>query len=896
MDARFTCLVFLLFTVVYSKSNNLEITSLHVQSDIRYRFATTLVTSTVANSDNKSVEAKFDVTLPDAAFITEFVMEIDGKLYPGEINEKEKAKKKYETAKKKGQTAGIVSQKPRHTNRFSVDVNVAAESSVTFNLTYQELLERVYGEYEHIIYIDPGQIVEDFKIDVAIHESRDITKVSVPPIRNDILSDSSIDEGKNALVTINRPTTKSAMIHYAPTTDDQKQQSDQGISGLFVIEYDVERKFDGGEVLVVDGYFVHFFAPSGMKPIPKDILFILDVSGSMSGVKIQQQRDAMDKILQDLNEEDRFNIMEFSSQSTLWQESLVSVNSNTTLNAREFSQRMAASGGTKANDALEKGIQFLNNVELDSQRIKLIVFLTDGRAETASHKILKNVKTYNTKGITMFSLAFGNNADYTFIKKLAVQNKGIARRIFEDSDSSLQIKGFYDEISSATLQNLTFQYLGKDDEVVENVTRLSFDTFFDGKELIIAGKMSDDDVNEVDLVVTGDGSDGHIELSLDSDVNKGVPELTKPEDFHKITERIWAYLTIKQLLESAIEVDNAEEKTQLNQKALDLSLKYKFVTPLTSMVVTKPDEKDVGSFEENEDAQLALSGSSFITSSSVQQHGQPGSAYMNRAPLPVYDISRGSFYAGGGPSGGSFSGGAGGDPHFMVRMKDLELPVCFNIKAKNGEILQLVKDPVSGVTINAAVVESTARNEHGDFKTFFGVLVLRTLTVEIVVKPSSIYFNGASLSWDDKTVFRMENVAIIVKHVGRHDRTMMIDFGNDVIVSIRRHMKQDTNMAMSYLNIYIEKETGISQFASGVLGELVHKSTKLFQITLDKQGNEHGHFLEVGDGHMYRFYTNLDQKQNVITGEDTTCWNVPKPMEGLLDENISKYIVPDMHA
>ncbi|CAC5406521.1 unnamed protein product [Mytilus coruscus] len=809
MDVRFTCLVFLLFTVVNSKSNNLEITSLHVQSDIRYRFATTLVTSTVANNDNKSVEAKFDVTLPDAAFITEFVMEIDGQLYPGEINEKEKAKKKYETAKKKGQTAGIVSQKPRHTNRFSVDVNVAAESSVTFNLTYQELLERVYGEYEHIIYIDPGQIVEDFKIDVAIHESRDITKVSVPPIRNDIISDNSIDEGKNALVTIDRPTTKSAMIHYAPTIDDQKQQSDQGISGLFVIEYDVERKFDGGEVLVVDGYFVHFFAPSGMKPIPKDILFILDVSGSMTGVKIRQQRDAMDKILQDLNEEDRFNIMEFSSQSKLWQESLVSVNSNTTHNAREFSQKMLASGGTRANDALEKGIQFLNNVELDSQRIKLIVFMTDGRADTSSNIILKNVKTYNTKGITMFSLAFGNNADYTFIKKLAVQNKGIARRIFEDSDSSLQIKGFYDEISSATLQNLTFKYLGKDDEVVENVTRLNFDTFFDGKELIIAGKMSDDNVNEVDLVVTGDGSDGHIELSLDSDVNKGVLELTKPEDFHKITERIWAYLTIKQLLESAIAVDNAEEKIQLNQRALDLSLKYKFVTPLTSMVVTKPDEKDVGSFEENEDALLALSSGSHLTSSSgahftsssgshltsssILPHGQPGIVDFGQ-PLPFYDLSR-----------GSYSGGAGGDPHFMVRMKGLELPVCFNIKTKNGEILQLLKDPVSGVTINAGVVESTARNDHGDLKTFFGELVLRAPSVEIVVKPSSIYFNGASLSWDDKDVFRMENVAIIVKFVGRHDRTMTIDFGNDIIVTIRRHMKQDTNMALSYLNIYIGK-------------------------------------------------------------------------------------------
>ncbi|VDI39193.1 Hypothetical predicted protein [Mytilus galloprovincialis] len=173
--------------IVHSKTQNPRIYYMHITSDVKFRFATTLVTSKVANSAKASVEAHFEVTLPDAAFITEFVMEIDGQLYPGEINEKAKAKEKYDTAKKKGQSAGHVAQKPRHTNRFSVDVNVAAESKVTFNLTYQELLERVYEQYEHIIYVDPGQIVEDFKIDVYIHESREITKVSVPPLRNDII-------------------------------------------------------------------------------------------------------------------------------------------------------------------------------------------------------------------------------------------------------------------------------------------------------------------------------------------------------------------------------------------------------------------------------------------------------------------------------------------------------------------------------------------------------------------------------------------------------------------------------------------------------------------------------------------------------------------------------------
>ena len=123
-------------------------------------------------------------------------------------------------------------------------------------------------------------------------------------------------------------------------------------------------------------------------------------------------------------------------------------------------------------------------------------------------------------------------------------------------------------------------------------------------------------------------------------------------------------------------------------------------------------------------------------------------------------------------------------------------------------------------------MESTAINKHGDLKTFFGKLVLHAPSVKIVVKPSSIYVNGASQPWDDKNVFRMENVAIIVKHAGRHDRTITIDFGNDIIVTIRRHMKQDTNMAMSYLNIYIEKETGISPFASGVLGKELYKIIK----------------------------------------------------------------------
>jgi hypothetical protein len=220
-----------------------------------------------------------------------------------------------------------------------------------------------------------------------------------------------------------------------------------------------------------------------------------------------------------------------------------------------------------------KGITFLNTAEDDTKRMKLIVFLTDGQAESGRDFILKNVKNANSKGVAIFSLAFGNNADYTFIKKLAVNNRGIARKIFEDSDASLQIKGFFDEISSSALQNVTFKYLGNNEDILENATQMNFNTFFNGKELVIAGKLSEDDVKVVDLVVTGNGVDGHVKLTLESDIETNIPELTKEGDFTKITERIWAYLTIKQLLEQAIGENDDGEKKILNDRALELSLK-----------------------------------------------------------------------------------------------------------------------------------------------------------------------------------------------------------------------------------------------------------------------------------------------------------------------------------
>ena len=223
-----------------------------------------------------------------------------------------------------------------------------------------------------------------------------------------------------------------------------------------------------------------------------------------------------------------------------------------------------------------EGIDFFNKADNTTERAQVIFFLTDGErtsGETRAEIILENVRSKNSKVFPVYSLAFGRSADYEFVKKVAAQNNGLSRKIYEDSDATLQIKGFYDEVSAAVLKDVTFKYLDNGSSV-QNLTEISFPSYFSGSEIVVAGKIEENNVRLFDLSVEGLGSDGEVELSLSADVNdRSYPELIKPGDYVKITEKIWAYLTIKQLLQRSVAETETEVKERLKEQALELSLK-----------------------------------------------------------------------------------------------------------------------------------------------------------------------------------------------------------------------------------------------------------------------------------------------------------------------------------
>uniref|UniRef100_A0A665UNT7 Inter-alpha-trypsin inhibitor heavy chain H3 n=1 Tax=Echeneis naucrates TaxID=173247 RepID=A0A665UNT7_ECHNA len=482
----------------------------------------TVMTSVALNRANTSQEIFFDVELPKTAFITNFSMSVS--LSP--VKEKEKAKQQYEKAVSSGQTAGLVKASGRKMEKFSVSVNVAASSNVTFILTYEELLQRKMGKYEILTRVKPKEPVQ---IVADIYEPQGIAFVDAHAtfLSNDLLP-----------LVEKTVTDKKAHISFSPTLEQQRKcPGCDGtlIDGDFLINYDVNRAQSLGDIQVVNGYFVHFFAPPDLPRVPKNVVFVIDKSGSMGGRKIAQTREALLAILNDIHEEDHFGFVEFDDKIVPWKESLSKATTENVAEAIAYVKRIVDVGGTDINAAVLKGVDMLIKDKqanrLPERSVDMIILLTDGMPNSGeSHlpKIQENVRSAIGGNMSLYCLGFGNNVDYAFLDVMSKQNNGVARRIYEASDAALQLQGFYDEVASPLLSEVDLRY---PDNTVEFVTTNHFSQLFNGSEIVVAGRL--------DFQVQGQASA----------INWNVVYPDEEYIFGDFTERLWAYLTIQQLLE-----------------------------------------------------------------------------------------------------------------------------------------------------------------------------------------------------------------------------------------------------------------------------------------------------------------------------------------------------------
>ena len=236
---------------------------------------------------------------------------------------------------------------------------------------------------------------------------------------------------------------------------------------------------------------------------------------------------------------------------------------------------MDATGGTNINEALLRALKSSGLAQTKLNVTSMIIFLTDGdptEGVTDSDAITANVKKANSDGLVpIFSLAFGTGADFGLLKKISSQNSGFVRKIYEASDATLQLKGFFSEVASLLLTNVKFIYEGQ----VENVTESTVANYFQGSEVVVTGRVTDLLQGSVSAT-SANGSyltvfNPNDERSIPCGFIKcdPVPNVPETDESSFSLEKIWAYLTIKQLLEKS----ESQDDPTLRRKALDLSLK-----------------------------------------------------------------------------------------------------------------------------------------------------------------------------------------------------------------------------------------------------------------------------------------------------------------------------------
>uniref|UniRef100_H2S045 Inter-alpha-trypsin inhibitor heavy chain H3 n=1 Tax=Takifugu rubripes TaxID=31033 RepID=H2S045_TAKRU len=899
-----------------------EVHSFTVDCAVRSRFARTIMTSTAINKGNAAREISFEVELPKTAFISNFSMEIEEQVYVGQVKEKEKAKQQYDKAVSAGKTAGLVKASGRKMEKFSVSVNIASNSKVTFVLTYEELLQRTLGQYEIVIRVKPKEPVQEFKIVSNIFEPQGISYIDAHAtfLTNDLLP-----------LVEKTVTDKKAHISFSPTIEQQRKCPDCPgtiIDGDFIIKYDVNRDKNLGDIQIANGYFVHFFAPKDLTRLPKNVVFVIDRSGSMSGTKMQQTREAMIKILEDLHPEDHFGIIQFDHSVDSWRNSLSLATEENISEAMAYVKKIAENGFTDINAAVLKAVDMLvtdrKAKRLPEKSMDMIILLTDGdptSGETRVPVIQQNVRNAIGGNMSLYGLGFGNDVDYGFLDVMSRENKGLARRIYTGADAALQLQGFYDEVSSPLLLDVDLRY---PDNAVESLTTNHFSQLFKGSEITVAGRLTDNDIDNFLVEVYGQGFEDFSEIGQFSAVDWSV---MYPEDdyiFGDFTERLWAYLTIQQLLEKS-KTGAADEKANATAKALDMSLQYSFVTPLTSMVVTKPEADDspmiADKLTEEQRQQAERSGGVSDDILTLTPIVLPD-YILTLTPIVLPDyvltltpnivlpdyvltLTPNIVLQGQGERSEVLSHSrpstppnyfVDGDPHFMIELPDKNDALCFNINDKPGTIFNLVRDPVSGILVNGQIIGDKKIPPDGVINTYFYRFGITHWTVgvrlEVNTEFITVYQGGEriKLLWSAPSSLKGPNVDMVLTK----DRSLMVTLKDSVKFVILLHKVWEKHpYHRDYLGFYTLDSHLLSPSAHGLLGQFYHGIE--YEVSDLRPGEVPGKpdatmFVKGQQLNVTRGWQR-DFRNDVKNGENVPCWFIHNNGTGIIDGNASDYIV-----
>lgn len=325
------------------------------------------------------------------------------------------------------------------------------------------------------------------------------------------------------------------------------------------------------------GHFLFLFSPEAQPrlndPLPKDIVFVLDCSGSMNGEKIEQARNALHHILGRLDGDDRFTIIGFDERLYVFDYALQAVEEGALSEAQRYLDRLSAEGSTDLESAMQAGLEVLLGSE-ERGATRIVVFLTDGlpTAGITNEAVINRAvaRTNAAASARLHVFGVGYDVNTHLLDGLAADNGGTVTYVQPGEDLESALTEFYGRIAHPLLTDLEVEFQGI--EVSDRYPQALPD-LFQGSSLLLAGRYRATS-DTVQVKVRGWAGKERREYTYHF-------ELTEAGS-HDFVPRLWATRRVGALLDRV----RVEGETQsLINEIRELGLNYGIVTPYTTFVI-----------------------------------------------------------------------------------------------------------------------------------------------------------------------------------------------------------------------------------------------------------------------------------------------------------------------
>lgn len=418
------------------------------------------------NPFKEKIEALYTFPLSSTGAVDQMEMHVGNRTISGTIRRKEEARRIYNNAKSQGYVASLLDQE--RTNIFSQSVaNIEPGKDVSVAIHYVDVLPYEAGTYTFAFptvvgprFIPPSMITaESGQVPGAVSEELSASKLN-PPYETVTGHDLSISMDIDASVSVNQVFCPTHSVNLSPSSESKAHldlaNQHSRPNKDFVVSWKVAGdKVRGGyftERLGKSGYLsMMLLPPARVTPetaAPKEMIFVVDTSGSQSGRPIQKAKETLSYIVKRMNPNDTFQVLSFSSDTKTLFRQPEKASPIMIRKALKYIDSLEASGGTM----MEPAIETVCKIPADEHRLRIVTFMTDGFVGN-DMEVLSVVK--RTRGnARWFSFGTGNDVNRFLIDEMAKVGGGESEVILLDSPGEVVAKKFYDRISSPVLTDV----------------------------------------------------------------------------------------------------------------------------------------------------------------------------------------------------------------------------------------------------------------------------------------------------------------------------------------------------------------------------------------------------------------------------------------------------------